>query len=141
MDKEKKILIVDDEPDAIEFTKAVISEIGNLSVVSAFDGASGLEKAKTELPDLIILDVMMPKRVGSLPSPAPHGFSVFDDLRRNPETKDIPVIMLTGVSGQTGIKFSGGAMGEFFGKDPDDFIDKPVDPDKLQKAVKKVLGI
>ena len=132
MDKQNSILIVDDEPDAIEFVKAVISEIGDLSVMSANDGERGLEKAKAEVPDLIILDVMMPKK---------DGFSVFYELRKNPETENIPVIMLTGVSEQTGIRFSGEHMEEFLGKKPEAFIDKPVDPDKLQKAIKNALGI
>ena len=130
--EKKTILIVDDEPDAVEFVKAVISEIGDFPVITAFDGESGLEKAKTELPDLIILDVMMPKK---------NGFDVFYDLRQNPETRDIPVIMLTGVSEATGIKFSGKDMGEFLGKEPEDFIDKPVDPEKLQETIKKALEI
>ena len=132
MGKQKSILIVDDEPDAIEFVKAVISETGDFSVMSANDGESGLAKARTEVPDLIILDVMMPKK---------DGFSVFYDLRRTSETENIPVIMLTGVSEQTGIKFSGEDMEEFLGKKPEDFIDKPVDPEKLQKAIKKALEI
>jgi len=132
MAKEKAILIVDDEPDSVEFVKAVISEIGDFSVISAFDGESGLEKAKTELPDLIILDVMMPKK---------DGFYVFYALRQNSETKDIPVIMLTGVSEKTGIRFSGKDMGEFLGKEPEDFIDKPVDPTRLQETIKKALEI
>ena len=132
MEEKKTILIVDDESDSVEFVKAIISEIGDFSVISASDGKSGLEKAKSELPDLIILDVMMPEK---------DGFSVFYDLKRNPDTENIPVIMLTGVSKKTGIKFSGEAMGEYLGREPVAFIDKPVDPAKLQKAVRKVLGI
>jgi CheY-like chemotaxis protein len=132
MDKRKTILIVDDEPDSVEFVKAIISELGDFSLISASDGKSGLEKAKAELPDLIILDVMMPEK---------DGFSVFYDLRRSSETENIPVIMLTGVSEKTGIKFSEKEMGEFLGKEPEAFIDKPVDPEKLQEAVKRILGL
>lgn len=132
MDKEKNILIVDDEPDAVEFVKAVISEIGDFSVISAFHGVDGLEKARAELPDLIILDVMMP---------GTNGFSVFHNLASNPETENIPVIMLTGVSEETGLKFSGEHMGKFLGREPEDFIDKPVEPERLQKAIKKALKI
>ena len=132
MEKEKTILIVDDEPDAVEFVKAVISEIGDFSVTSAFHGVEGLEKARAELPDLIILDVMMP---------GTDGFRVFHDLGSDPETEKIPVIMLTGVSEETGLKFSGEHMGKFLGREPEDFIDKPVEPERLQKAIKKALGI
>jgi len=128
----KTILIVDDEPDSIEFSKAIVSELGDVSIITASDGESGLEKAAAELPDLVILDVMMPKK---------NGFHVFYDLRRNPETENIPVIMLTGVSERTGTQFSGKDMGEFFGKAPEEFIDKPVNPRKLQDTVKEVLGL
>jgi len=131
-EERKTILVVDDEPDSVEFVTAIISEIGDFSIISASDGISGLEKAKAELPDLIILDVMMPKK---------YGFEVFHDLRRDSKTENIPVIMLTGVVEKTGIKFSREDMGEFLGKEPEDFIDKPVDPDRLQKTIKKVLGI
>lgn len=132
MDTEKAILVVDDEPDSVDFVKAIISEIGDLSVISAFDGENGLAKAITELPDLIILDVMMPKK---------DGFKVFYDLRKDPKTENIPVIMLTGVSEKTGLKFSKEDMGEYLGKEPEDFIDKPVDPKRLQAAIKKALAI
>jgi len=130
--EKKKILIVDDEPDAVEFVKAIISDIGEFSIVSAYDGEDGLEKARTLLPDLIVLDVIMPKK---------DGFEMFYNLRQNSETENIPVIMLTGVSEITGIKFSGKDMGEFLGKEPEAFIDKPIDSDRLQKVVKKTLNI
>ena len=96
-DRKKVVLIVDDDPDWIEFTKIVLLKIGDLSVISAHNGEIGLEKAAAEVPDLIILDVMMPKK---------DGFNVFYELRANPKTKEIPVIMLTGVSEKSGIKFS-----------------------------------
>jgi len=126
----KKILVVDDNPDAIEFVKAVISGIGDYSVITATDGNQGLAKAQAESPDLIILDVMMPVK---------DGFMVFADFRKNPETMNIPVIMLTGVSEETGSKFGKKDMGKFIGQEPEEFIDKPVDPIKLQEIVKKIL--
>lgn len=128
----KTILVVDDEPDTVEFVKTIIQEMGDFCVMSAFDGESGLEKAKTELPDLVILDVMMPKKIG---------FEVFYDLRRNPGTEHIPVIMLTGVSEQIGMKYSKEAMGEFYGKEPEEFIDKPIEPSAIQDAIKSALGL
>jgi CheY-like chemotaxis protein len=128
----KKILIVDDNPDAVEFSEAVLLEIGGLSVITANDGESGLKEARTQKPDLIILDVMMPEK---------DGFSVFHDLRKDEETRDIPVIMLTGVSEETGIKFTPGDIGEYVGKEPEAFMDKPADPVALQRKVKRILGI
>ena len=131
-EKKQTILVVDDEPDAIEFVKAIISETGEFSVITALDGESGVEKAKAELPDLAILDVMMPKK---------NGFEVFYELRRDPRTAHIRAIMLTAVSEKMGMKYSKEAMGEFYGKEPEDFIDKPIDPERLQGAIRNVLGI
>jgi len=132
MAEKKTILVVDDEPDSVEFVKAVISETGAFSIITAYDGESGLEKAKKELPDLVILDVMMPKKTG---------FEVFYGIRQDPGTEHIPVIMLTGVSEQIGMKYSKEAMGEFYGKEPEDFIDKPINPQRLQDAIRDILGI
>lgn len=128
----KTVLIVDDEPEAQEFVEAMVLEVADLHVIRAADGESGLEAARKHVPDLIILDVMMPKK---------DGFSMFDSLRRDPATAEVPVIMLTAVSGKTGIPMSGAAMGEFFGKAPEKFIDKPVEPSVLQQAVRKALGL
>jgi len=128
----KTVLVVDDNPDAIEFANAVISEIGDINVITAENGDAGIEKAKAESPDLIVLDVMMPGK---------SGFDVFAELREDEGTKDIPIIMLTGVSEETGMKFSADDMGEFIGKRPEAFLDKPVDPAQLEETVKKTLGI
>ena len=125
----KTILIVDDEPEAIEFVKTAISEMGDYAVISAPDGERGFEKAKAEIPDLIILDVMMPGK---------QGFYVFHDIRQEPTTKHIPVIMLTGIGDATGVRFSKEDMGEYLGKEPEDYIEKPVDPKTLQAAIRKV---
>jgi len=128
----KKVLIVDDDPDALEFAKCVVSELDDVCIVTAGDGEEGVQKAKDEVPDLIILDVMMPKK---------DGFAAFSDIRNNASTAEIPIIMLTGVSGETGVKMSGEAMGEYFGKAPQAFIDKPVNPTILEAEAKKALGL
>jgi CheY-like chemotaxis protein len=125
----KTILVVDDQQDAIDFVKAVIDDTGDFRVVTASDGEAGLAKAKAEVPDLIVLDVMMPRK---------NGFTVFAELREQPKTKAVPVIMLTGVSKETGIRFSREDMGEFIGNEPIAFLDKPVDPKKLADTIRKV---
>jgi CheY-like chemotaxis protein len=127
----KTILLVDDEPDVLSFVEAIISEMGDFNIVKASDGESALKNAKARRPDLIILDVMMPNK---------SGFQVFDELKQDEMTASVPVIMLTGVSGETGLKFSGQDMGEYFGKEPFAFIEKPVDPARVQKAVASALG-
>ena len=127
----KKVLVVDDEPDAVEFVTEILTDLEGYSVISAEDGIKGLEKARAEEPDLIILDIQMPKK---------DGFTVFSDLKRDPATKDIPVIMLTGLTARTGMKFSAEDMGEYMDVEPETYIDKPIDPGELQQAVEKILG-
>ena len=127
---EKKVLIVDDEPEVHEFIKVALRE-GGYAFLSAMDGQAGLDTARQEAPDLIILDVQMPKK---------DGFQVFGELGKDENTQSIPVIMLTGVTERTGIKFDQDAMGEFYGKEPDAYIDKPVDPDILKQVATKLLG-
>lgn len=128
----RTILVVDDEPDAIEFVSAVLEDIGDITVLSASDGSSGFEKAKQAKPDLIILDVQMPGR---------SGFYVFTDIRKNESTSHIPVIMLTGVGEKIGIHFSGDDMEEFMGERPDAYVEKPVEPEQLQKTVRALIGL
>ena len=128
----KRVLVVDDEPDAIEFVTAVLEDIGGIAVESAGDGISGFEKAKETQPDLIILDVQMPER---------SGFLAFMDIRQHEVTGQIPVVMLTGISEKVGIKFSGADMEEFMGEEPDAFLEKPIDPAKLQETVRSLLGL
>ena len=132
MKPKKSILIVDDEPDAIEFVKAVLSDIGEFHVISAKDGKEGINKAAADKPDLIILDVIMPGM---------DGFLVFHELRNTKETKDIPVIMLTGVADKIGIKFLKDDMKNYTGSEPIDYIEKPLDPDLLKKTIRKVFNL
>lgn len=129
---EKKVLIVDDEQDAVDIVEAMLSEIEGITTISAGDGAAGLQKARNEAPDMIILDVQMPVL---------DGFQVFADLGRDESTKEIPVAMLTGVAEKTGLRFSSDQMKEYFGREPMAYIEKPVDPGTLQKIVSKALGI
>jgi len=130
-EKKKTILLVDDEPDALAFVEAIVSEMGDFNIVKASDGDSALREVRAGLPDLIILDVMMPGK---------EGFEVFYELNQDKQTANVPVIMLTGVSEERHMKFSAKAMGDYFGSEPFAFIDKPVNPEKLQKAIQGALG-
>jgi len=127
---ERKILVVDDEDDAMAFVTAILEEEG-VEIVSARDGVAGLKAARTQRPDLIILDVQMPKK---------DGFTVFSELKQDEDTRQIPVIMLTAVSDRTGVSFSKADMGDFIGVEPDGYVEKPVDPETLKATVRKVLG-
>jgi DNA-binding response OmpR family regulator len=127
----KKALVVDDEQDCVEFVKAVLEEEG-LEVISARDGEAGLAAARARRPALIVLDVQMPKK---------DGFTVFSELRQDDATKGIPVIMLTGIGEKTGIRFSRADMGDFLGKEPEAYVEKPADPETLRSTVRAVLGL
>lgn len=81
----KKILIVEDE-SALQKTLSEVLNQEGYQVISALDGEIGLELAKKERPDLILLDLVLPKL---------HGFEVLEQLTKDPETKKIPIIVLT----------------------------------------------
>ena len=132
MSNEKRVLIVDDETDAIAVVEAMLSEISGIITLSANDGTEGLEKAKETKPDLIILDVQMPGK---------SGFVIFSELKQDESLKDIPVVMLTGVKEKTGLGFSAKDMEEFYGNEPEAYIEKPVDAITLQNTVSKLLGM
>lgn len=125
----KRVLVADDETDVHDFVQVALEDMG-LEFVTATDGEEAVAKAMSELPDLVILDVQMPKK---------DGFQVFGELRRDAATKSIPVIMLTGVGARTGIAFSADDMGKYLGEKPDAYVEKPVDPTQLQAAVKALL--
>ena len=132
MSNEKRVLIVEDELDAIDIVEAMLSEISGIVTLSANDGNTGLEKAKETRPDLIILDVQMPGK---------SGFDVFSELKRDECLKDTPVVMLTGVKEKTGLGFSAEEMKEYLGRGPEAYIEKPVDAVALQKTVSRLLGV
>jgi two-component system alkaline phosphatase synthesis response regulator PhoP len=128
---QKKILVVDDEQDNVEFVKTVLEDTG-AQIVSARDGEAGLKAAAAEKPDLIILDVQMPKK---------DGLTVFAELKEDKAMRSIPVIMLTGLAERTGIQFDKSDMGDLVGNEPEAYMDKPIDPDLLLRKVKEILGI
>jgi len=80
-----KILVVDDEPDVVGMIERTL-KAENLDVVAAYDGISALDLAGSEKPDLVLLDIMMPMM---------SGYEVCEQLKANPQTKDIPVITLS----------------------------------------------
>jgi two-component system alkaline phosphatase synthesis response regulator PhoP len=118
----KKILVCDDEPYILmALTDAV--EMEGYECVTAINGKEALEKARETLPDLIMLDIMMPFM---------DGFEVCRELKADASTRDIPVIMLTAKSQQVDIQK---------GKDAgaDDYITKPFRPSTLRKKFNEVL--
>jgi len=132
MAENKKVLIIDDEPDATAFSEAMLSELGDFEIVTACNGLEGLQKAEAIKPDLIILDVQMPVM---------NGFQVFKELKKKDDTENIPVIMLTGIATTTGLRYDAKDMGITLGSEPDAFIDKPVEPEEFHKTVSEILGL
>ncbi len=124
----RKALVVDDESDAREFVRAILEPDG-WEVLEAEDGAAGIEKAKETQPDLVILDVEMPNV---------NGFQVFTELIKLPETAGTKIVMLTGVADKLGMRFSADDMGNFLGRQPDAYVEKPIDPDQFKRVVQDV---
>jgi len=118
---QKKILIVDDDSGDRQLLKRIV-DTGYL-VIEADSGPRAIEIANSEHPDLILLDVMMPKL---------SGYSVCALLKSNPDTKDIPVVMVTGLGAEMNMKIAK-EMGV------DGYLVKPVKPDKLHEVFYKYL--
>ena len=127
MEKRAKILLVDDDIDFVEATKAVL-ESKPYEVIVASDGDEGLRKAREENPDLILLDVIMPVK---------DGFTAAEQLKKDPQLSKIPTLMLTAFAEkgtETSIPVSRGFMLE-----TEDYIDKPVSPEELLARVGRYL--
>ena len=127
MAKIPRILLIDDDPDFVEATRMIL-ESKPYEVIVSYNGDDGLQKAREENPDLIILDVIMPVK---------DGFTTAEQLKKDTELKNIPVIMLTSYAekgGGSSIAMSGGLTLE-----TEDYIDKPVGPQELLEKVAKYL--
>lgn len=118
----KKILIIDDERELVE-TLLFRMESASYEAIAAYDGEEGLAKARREKPDLILLDVMMPKM---------NGYQVCWELKNDVTTKAIPVIMLT-VKDQDDDQFWGKDMGA------DDYFTKPFEAALLMAKIGALL--
>ena len=117
----RKILAVDDEVNIVRLVQVNLERAG-YTVVTANDGKEALDKVRDENPDLVVLDVMMPYM---------DGFEVLQTLRRNPATRDIPVIMLT-AKAQDADVFKGWQSGV------DCYLTKPFNPMELLSFVKRI---
>jgi DNA-binding response OmpR family regulator len=125
-----KILIADDDPDIRESLQAIL-ESQQYTVVTAVDKTDGMEKIKAEKPDLAILDVMM--------STWEDGFEMSRELKKDPQFKDMPILMLTGIKSETGIDFKSTA-GDPTWCPVDAYLEKPIEPDILLAEVSKLLS-
>jgi DNA-binding response OmpR family regulator len=128
MDKQK-ILIVDDDIDLTGSLRVVFEHAGYCAMTAA-SRSEGMEKIKKEQPDLIILDVMM--------ETWQDGFEMSRDLKKDPQHKDTPILMLTSIEEATGVEVKS-SVGDPTWLPVDAFLDKPVSPDTLLAQVKKLL--
>lgn len=125
--KNKKILMVDDDVDFCAAVKILLESMA-YEVILAHDGKEGLDKVRTERPDLVILDVMMPEM---------NGYDVCVVLKADPKLSSMPVILLTAVDQaifRTTYTKQMGLMTE-----ADDYIAKPVDSTELVRRVEELL--
>ena len=119
----KKILLVDDEADLVALLESKLRNIG-YQVITAQDGLDGLNKARNDLPDLIILDVMMPKI---------NGYTICGLLKANDQYRSIPIIMLTARSRKVDQTFDSATK-------PDVYITKPFDSNLLLDKIEHLVN-
>ncbi|MFB0532826.1 MAG: response regulator [Desulfatiglandales bacterium] len=128
----KKVLNVEDDVDTRTFVSTVLEKNGYTPIL-AKDGEEGMRKVGEERPDLIILDILMPKQ---------SGIKMYHELKTAPSLKDIPVIMLSAVSKRTFLR-SQEALTEFGDEtvpEPQAYLEKPVEPEDLAEILRKILG-
>ncbi len=128
----KKVLTVDDDPDIISFVVTVLEE-NDYIPLEANNGEEALAKIRQEKPDLVILDVLMPRQ---------SGIKMYRELRTDDSLKNIPVIILSGITRRTFLR-SQEALTEFGGQnvpEPEAYIEKPVAPEELAEIIGKVIA-
>jgi two-component system alkaline phosphatase synthesis response regulator PhoP len=100
-------------------------------IVQAADGSTALEKARADRPDLIVVDIFMPRH---------PGLYILRDLKNDPVTHDIPVIILTSMGKRLGVSFSTEDLCSFLGIEPNAFLEMPADPARLLEMTERLLG-
>ena len=128
MEQRHKILVVDDDPDIVEAITTVLESVEEYDVRMARDGLECIQAIKADLPDLLILDLLMPRM---------DGFAVVRDLRDNPRYRQLPIMILTSVREDASYRRYELEMG--IRMDVQDYIEKPVPPAELLRRVEKLL--
>ena len=128
----RTVLTVDDEAQTRDFISTVLEEIGYTPLL-AENGDEAMDIVRQNKPDLIILDIMMPKQ---------SGIKMYRELKRAESLKDIPVIVCSGLPKRTYLRAQA-ALTESSGEsvpDPDAYLEKPVTPGHLEATIKKIIG-
>jgi len=124
--EQARILLVDDDWDFVEATKMLLETRYQVEV--AYKGDEGLEKARKEKPDLIILDIIMPTA---------DGFTVCEELKKDPQLSKIPVMLLTSLSSR--LAETAVSVTQALTTEAEDYVEKPVNPEELFRRVEKLL--
>ena len=124
-----KILIVDDEED-IHQAYGMILEANGFEVCSAYDAEEGIEKIRSEKPDLVVLDVLMPRDY--------EGFEVALKVREELKLRELPILMLSAVHEVKKVPYRFAPDDAYL--PVDFFLDKPVEPKDLVEKIREMLG-
>lgn len=128
----KKVLVVDDDPDVRLFTVTVLEQHG-YTPLEATNGEEGKQMIKEAAPDLVILDVLMPRE---------SGVRLYRELKTDKKLKDMPVVILSGIAEKSFLR-SQKALTEFGGDpipEPEYYLEKPVEAEELARTIQKILG-
>ena len=125
-DERKTVLVVDDEPDAVDYLTTVLEDHGYVTV-PAKDGAEAMDYLDQNAPDLVTLDITMPEK---------SGVAVYRKLREEERLRTVPVIIVTGISDD----FERFISTRRNVPPPDGYVHKPVDHDDLMNVVRKLTG-
>ena len=126
----RTVLVVDDDPEYLASARNALEN--DYHVIQATDGEEALQILKKSRPSVIVLDVMMPGKK--------DGFATFCDLKQDPETSSIPILMLTQVNELTKLEFSEREMEQYLGDSPAAFLEKPISDERLCSAVEQALA-
>ena len=121
MGRKKKILVADDDPQIHGLLTRVLSS-DEFEIIHAYDGQETVERVNDEVPDLVVLDIMMPLK---------DGRDICQELKKNPETKDIMVLILSAKDQQ---------LDRVLGLDlgADDYVTKPFSPNHVARKIRKM---
>jgi CheY-like chemotaxis protein len=122
----KYVLIVDDDPDMVE-TVSMMLESKGFEVGKAYDGIEGTEAVQKRCPDLLVLDVMMPRK---------DGYTLCAELKKDDKTRDLPIILLTAVG--EAVQSTSYSHADGMATEADDYIPKPVDTQTLVNAIERL---
>ncbi|TSA34718.1 MAG: response regulator [Porphyromonadaceae bacterium] len=126
----KKVLLIDDDEDLLRSFQVTIENQG-FAVYTSDNGTDGLALLRSEKPDLLVLDVMMRTNL--------EGYNLLHLIKKEPEFKKLPIIILTGMVGQLGVNLASGVEDEILFPNVR-FQDKPIDPIILARMIEDILS-